>query len=59
MSRKLSHLYSISRNYVRCEVLRGDADTKKILGRSTLTPDKGLTRAQRKINRAASSPSLT
>lgn len=41
------HIYHISRDYVRCEVVTGSASTKQRIGTSVITPDKGLTRQQR------------
>jgi hypothetical protein len=42
------HVYHISRGWVRCEVITGSALTKKRIGTSVITPDKGLTSQQRR-----------
>ena len=42
---KRTQIYSIGRNYVNCRIWEGDPE---LIGTSTITPDKGLTKQQRK-----------
>lgn len=41
------YIFSISRNYTRCEVWHGSRSFKNRIGTSTLTPDKALSRHER------------
>lgn len=41
-------IFKISRYWMRCTVWHGDSKTKELVGRSSVTPDKGIKQGERK-----------